>query len=158
SMKLRHLRLRVQTTDGPYGTDISFPDGLVVIWADNSMGKSTCVRSIMVALGMEAALTTSQRDLPLAPAVKSMIEGDAGIHEVIESSVMLEIENRTGERITIERGIRGSRDSHLITVHPGPRLSDPDASPAKAHDFYVGRTGSATRDRGFHQFLAQFLG
>ncbi len=50
-MRLRRLRLHVQTSDGPYGTEIDFPDGLVVVWADNSMGKSTCVRSVLVIIG-----------------------------------------------------------------------------------------------------------
>jgi predicted ATP-binding protein involved in virulence len=54
-MRLRHLRIRIQTSNGPYGTDIPFPDGMVVIWADNSMGKSTCVKSC------QRALKTSQR-------------------------------------------------------------------------------------------------
>jgi hypothetical protein len=70
-MRFRRLTIRLQTTDGPYGATLDFPDGLVVVWADNSMGKSTCVKSILVALGMEAMLTTQQADLPLPPAVKA---------------------------------------------------------------------------------------
>ena len=62
-MKLRRLVIRVQTSDGTYGNDIEFPDGLVVVWADNSMGKSTCVKAILIALGMEAMLTTSRSDV-----------------------------------------------------------------------------------------------
>jgi hypothetical protein len=122
------------------------------------MGKSTCVRSVLVALGLEGTLTTSQTDLPLAPAMKSIIEGDRGINDVIESSVALELENRSGERITVERAIRSSRNVHLITVHPGPRLTLPRSTPARSQDYYVGRPGAATREHGFHQFLAQFLG
>jgi hypothetical protein len=46
-MRFRRLVIRLQTTDGPYGVTLDFPDGLVVVWADNTMGKSTCVKSIL---------------------------------------------------------------------------------------------------------------
>jgi len=59
-MKFRNLQLRIQTTDGPYGARLEFKDGLVVVWADNSMGKSTCVRSMLVALGLEAMRNRSR--------------------------------------------------------------------------------------------------
>ena len=93
-----------------YGTTIDFPDGLVVIRADNTMGKSTCVKSIVVALGLEAMLTTNQTELPLPPAVKQAIDGEDGRHSIIESDVFLELENRKHERITVQRTIKGSRD------------------------------------------------
>ncbi len=40
-----------------------------MVEADNSMGKSTSMRAILVALGLEATLTTSQSELPLTPAL-----------------------------------------------------------------------------------------
>lgn len=155
-MRFRRLTLRVNTSNGIYGTTLDFPDGLVVIWADNSMGKSTCVKSIMVALGMEAMLTTQQTDLPLPPAVKSRLNSDTGEHDVLESEVFLEIENSKGQRIVVQRTIKGSRDKNLITVHSGPILTAPD-SLAKSADFFVNRAGAATRESGFHHFLAGFL-
>jgi len=156
-MRLRRLQLRVQTTGGPYGTLLNFPDGLVVIWADNTMGKSTCVKAILVALGMEAMLTANRSDLPLTPAITSQLADGDRIHRVIESEVFLEIENRSGKRITIQRTIKGERDKDLITVHDGPILTSP-RSPVVSQDFFVNRQGSASRETGFHHFLAQFLG
>ena len=157
-MKFRRLRISLQTTDGPYGTTLDFPDGLVVVWADNSMGKSTCVKSILVALGMEAMLTPSQTDLPLTPAVKAFLENDEKeVHNVLESEVLLEIENDRGQRIVMQRTIKGSRDKNLITVHDGPALTSP-GTPAPATDYVVNRSGAASRAFGFHHFLAEFLG
>ena len=149
--------VRLQTTDGPYGVTLDFPDGLVVVWADNSMGKSTCVKSILVALGMEAMLTTQQADLPLPPAVKARLDSDNGEHDVLESEVFLEIENSKADRIVVQRTFKGSRDKNLITVHEGPILTSPKLS-VTSSDYFVNRPGAATRESGFHFFLSNFLG
>lgn len=156
-MRFRRLQVQARTSDGPYGVSLDFPDGLVVVWADNSMGKSTCVKSIIVALGLEAMLTPNQNDLPLPPALKSRLDSATGEHQVLESEVYLEIENNKGERITVQRTIKGSRDKNLITVHAGPALSSPNETFTE-RDFFVNRAGSASRDSGFHFFLADFLG
>lgn len=155
-MRLRQLRIVVGTTDGTYGTELNFPDGLVVIRAENSMGKSTCARSILVVLGMEAMLTTSQQDLPLTPAMTVKLDGGTGSHPVIESDIWLEIENDRGRRVVIHRTVKGKRDKNLITVHMGPALTAPGEYAYE--DFFVNRGGSATRSAGFHLFLANFLG
>lgn len=155
-MRLRQLQINISTTDGPYGTTVLFPDGLVVFWADNSMGKSTCARAILVALGMEAMLTTSQQELPLPPAMTSKLDGGANEYTVLESEVWIEIENFEGRRITVQRTVKGSRDKNLITLHDGPALTEPGAYPTT--DYFVNRSGGATRPVGFHWFLANFLG
>ena len=156
-MKFRKLQIHIQTPNGPFGASIEFADGLVVVWADNSMGKSTCVRSMLIALGMEAMLTFSQTDLPLPPAVKARLDSDSGEQLVLESEVLLEIENASGQRIVTQRTIKGQRDKNLITVHSGPVLSQPDCV-ATSRDYFVNLKGSATRGHGFHHFLAEFLG
>lgn len=154
-MRLRQLKVNLSTTDGPYGTTLNFPDGLVVIWADNSMGKSTCMRAIVVALGMEAMLTTSRSELPLTPALTTKLERDKKEYVVLESEVFLEIENKHGRRIVVQRTLKGTRDKNLITVHCGPALSEPGSY--ETADYFVNRAGGATRDVGFHRFLADFL-
>lgn len=155
-MRLRHFKLSVQTTGGLYQSQIAFPDGLVVIRADNSRGKSTCFKSILVALGMEALLTTSQTELPLTPAVThELMDGDV-THPVTEASVYLEIENSKGKQITVHRALKGDQNSHLVTVYDGPALSTPGNY--SANDYYVSRPGSATKEAGFHVALARFLG
>lgn len=156
-MKFRKLQLNVQTPEGPFGVSIEFPDGLVVVWADNSMGKSTCVRSILIALGMEAMLTYSKTELPLPPAVTARLDSDQGELPVLESEVWLEIENSSGQRIATQRTIKGQRDKNLITVHNGPVLTQANAT-ATSRDYFVNLQGSATREHGFHFFLTDFLG
>jgi hypothetical protein len=85
------------------------------------MGKSTCLKAILVALGMEAILTTNRNDLPLPPVLKEYVDTEEGRARVLASSVSVEIENRSGERIVIHRTIKGEPDSGLIEVVKGPR-------------------------------------
>jgi hypothetical protein len=119
------------------------------------MGKSTCVRAILVALGLEAMLTTNQSDLPLPPSITYRLDSDTGQHDVIESEVLLEIENQNSERIVVQRMIRGNRDKDLITVHEGAALTSSRTFPSR--DFFVNRAGGASRESGFHHYLARFL-
>ncbi|MEL7263602.1 MAG: hypothetical protein AAFP69_02160, partial [Planctomycetota bacterium] len=155
-MRLRLLRLQVSTVQGNCSASIEFDDGLVIVRADNSLGKSTCFTSILIALGMEAMLTTSQSELPLTPAVLEKLEMADGWQDVIESSVYLEIENAQKDRITTFRQLRGERDKNLIGVWYGPALSDPGEY--EFRDFFVNRAGGATHEAGFHRELARFLG
>lgn len=155
-MRIRHLRIRINTNQGLHGTDISFPDGLVVLWADNSMGKSTCIKSILIALGFEAMLTANQRDLPLPPVMKSELDSESGIATVIESDIFLEVENASGDRIVVHRTVKGTRSKDLITVTHGPAISQP-TRPYRSDDFFVSRPGAASREHGFHRFLTDFL-
>lgn len=155
-MKVRHLRIRINTDIGPHGVDIDFPDGLVILRADNSMGKSTCIQAILVALGLEAMLTTSQRDLPLPHVMKEELFSEGQNVGVLESDIYLEIENRRKERIVIHRTVKGARNKDLVTVTFGPALTT-ETGYYESEDYFVTRQGSATREKGFYRFLAEFL-
>ncbi|WP_269759466.1 hypothetical protein [Variovorax sp. E3] len=105
---------------------------------------------------MEAMLTTVQQELPLTPAMTAKLDGGSQSHAVLESEIWLEIENDAGLRITVQRTVKGARDKNLITVHKGPALTKPGTYPSE--DYFVNRSGGATRAAGFHWFLANFLG
>jgi hypothetical protein len=53
SLRIRRLKLLVVTEKGDFGADIKFPDGLVLLRADNTSGKSTCLKAMIYALGLE---------------------------------------------------------------------------------------------------------
>ncbi len=159
-LKLRHLRLRVQTTGGLFGVDIPFEQGLNVLWADNTKGKSTCVQSIVYALGLERMLS-SQREIPLPYAMtdylRENVDGSEIEHTVQTSTVWLEIENSDKEIITLRRRVKGDVSNKLLSVFEGPVLSVGNTI-SQAKDYFVRDPGSATREAGFHTFLAKFLG
>jgi hypothetical protein len=101
TLRLRHLRLRANTTGGLYGTDMSFGPRLTVIWANNTKGKSTCMQGMLYALGMERMLSP-RREIPLPHAMTSFVETDEKQqHSVLESNVSVELENGAGQIITV---------------------------------------------------------
>jgi hypothetical protein len=158
SLRIRRLELRV-ATDGPqFGATLRFDDGLCVLHAGNSMGKSTCMQAILFALGLEGMLT-SKHAPPFADVMTKTIEDDEGKpHTVLESSVLLEIENGRGDAWTIQRAIRSATvDTKLIHTWLGPQLSAPTSS-FPQRDHYVRMEGAAQRPDGFHFALANFIG
>lgn len=157
TLRVRHLRLRAVTTDGVYGADIPFASGLTVLWADNTKGKSTCMQGMLYALGLERMLSP-RREIPLPHAMTSYLNTDDEQRvEVIESSVSLEIENGDGQVITVNRAVKASTDTRLITVDFGPALSDGKMD-LRQQSFFVLDPGAAQREDGFHHFLEGFLG
>ena len=158
TLRLRHLRMRAQTSRGPYGVDIPFKSGLNVIWADNTKGKSTCMQGMLYALGMEKMLSP-RREVPLPHAMTSFLRNDDESSEtVLESTVSLEIQNGVGTVVTVHRPIKKDLvDNRLITVDFGATLTDPAARP-QSRNFFVLDGGAAQREDGFHHFLEDFLG
>lgn len=157
SLRIRALQLHVKTPAGPYGCYFEFSDGLVVLHAGNTMGKSTCVHSILYALGLEGMLS-SKHDVPLPRAMTHVIsDSDGQQHQVLESHVMLEIENHAGEVLTIQRPVRSSLNTRLVRTWSGPKLTNP-AGVYEQSDRFVRVEGAAQRTDGFHYVLARFLG
>jgi hypothetical protein len=97
TLRLRTLELRVVTGDGVFGRVLRFGEGLTILHADNSAGKSTCLQSIIYALGLEGMFGPSH-DVPLPHAMTDWIEtAQGGRLPVLESQVVLEIENGQGD-------------------------------------------------------------
>jgi hypothetical protein len=154
-LRIRELEVRVSTAGGMYGTRISFPDGLVVLRAENTSGKSLCMQAIIYALGLEGMFGPS-RDVPLQHAVTDYLEADESRVEVGSSEVLLEISNGSQDVMTVRRTIKGERSRDLITVWRGKMLTQPEVV-AAAEEYYVRIGGGATAPSGFHRLLAEFL-
>lgn len=124
-IKLRHLRLRSFTAERAYKADIEFKDGLNIIQAENTSGKSTCLQAIIYALGLERSLGP-QLAIPLPYAMRERIHAaeKAEYEIVLQSFVELEIENEVGEIVVVHRDVVGGKDTKLIRVTLGPTLSD----------------------------------
>lgn len=158
-MKINHVRLRALSRTGTFGADIQLQSGLNVIRADNTSGKSTCLLAIVYALGLERSLGPALRvPLPYAMRERIQVERDgAEYEEVLQSHVMLEIENASGEVMTLRRDIEGGSDSRLVRTWSGSTITGSERS-VNQQDFFLHDPGAATRERGFHAFLRTFLG
>lgn len=153
-LKINRIRILSQTNEGRYGVEIPFSYGLNIIRADNSFGKSTCIQSIVYALGLEGTLGPS-RKTPLKSALTTKLKKEDGTYAfVIETKIYLEISNKNNETITIVRSSEDSKNK-IISVLAG-RIEE--VNTGRFTDYFVRDPGAATRERGFHNFLEKFLG
>jgi hypothetical protein len=155
TLHIRHLKIQISTPAGRFGVDIPFELGLFVLHADNTSGKSTCLNSILYALGLEGMLSPSYA-VPLSHAVTDGLDFNGERHEVLESEVLLEISNGM-DIMTVRRQIKGSQNQSLINVWRGAMLSQTETSYVSS-DYFVRVPGGASRELGFHRLLAEFVG
>lgn len=156
NLKIRRIQFDVQTSRGPTGADLEFPDGLVVIRAENTSGKSSILQGILYGLGLEGMLGPS-RDVPFPHALTDRVEIAGEERAVLESHVRLEAEGADSEVVTIERTIKGEERSELLRTWP-KSIEQLKQDSSGRRDYYVRRAGAAINERGFHHFLEQFIG
>lgn len=155
-LKIMSLRLRATTQNGSVSRKIDFKNGLNLLRADNTSGKSTALQGIIYALGLEGMLSPSHR-VPLPHAMTDQVSINGTVGTVIRSSVELEIANAAGSVITVSRAVVDPvKHQHLISVESGPSLTTSSRYPKT--DYFVRRHGAAQNLAGFHRYLADFLG
>ena len=156
-LKIRAVRLEINTTSGLFGANYRFENGLNIVRGDNSTGKSSLFQSIVYALGFEELLG-GKNEKTMQSVLKDQVEFPKNkFHSVTQSFVYLEIENK--EIVTIRRGVASpSRKAQLVDVYFGALLTGSnEALPSKP--MYIHDKGAASDDiYGYHQFLANFLG
>lgn len=156
-MIIRGVRLRATTNEGEYGFSFNFARALTIVRAKNSSGKSTLFNCLLYGLGMEE-LIGGKNEKVLPYAVKEKIEYEGRRILVTASEVLLEIESRSGEVVTLRRSIRDTvRDQKLIEVFSSAHLTEGQEL-GEARPTYVHDGGGAIRPEGFHRFLESFLG
>ena len=158
-MKVNHVRLRAISRSRIFGADLKFGDGLNVIRADNTSGKSTCLLAILYGLGMERSLGP-HLSVPLPYSMRERIQvnrDSGGYDEVVQSYVMLEVINDRGEVMALRRDIEGGSDRKLVQTWPGSTIADHGPG-RQQRDFFLHDAGAAGRELGFHSFLAEFIG
>lgn len=158
SLRLRALRLQAHTEAGEFGRDLHFGDGLVVLRAENSMGKTTATNSILYALGMEG-LITERHAVPLTAAMTQQLQApDGQMLSVSESVVLLQIENHRGQVATLERyAKRRTGDTRTIRVWDAPRVTAP--TPEDTYRDMLARVqGSGVGHMAVGQWLEEFIG
>jgi len=157
-IRLRYLRLRSFTVSRAFGADILFKAGLNVLQAPNTSGKSTCLQSIIYALGLERSLGP-QLSIPLPYAMREQIHEakDAPYEPVLQSYVELEMENAHGDVVVLHRDVVGGKNTKLIQTWRGPGLTA-GLPRGEQRDYFVLDPGSAVHESGFHAYLVTFLG
>ena len=156
-LHINALKLEINTTNGLYGTTIPFRNGLNIIRANNTSGKSTIFQSIAYALGFEE-LIGGKNEKTMQSVLKDAVVDEEHNYKVIQSAVLLEIYNGK-ETVTIRRSVvNEKRKSQLIDVFLGGTISNPGENyPMK--QMYVHDKGAATDETyGYHAFLEEYIG
>lgn len=158
-LRINRLRIEINTSNGVYGIDESFQDGLNFISSlENTCGKSSILAAIYYCLGFEQIIGGAGGigSKVLTSVFKSNIEDAGKSYMVTESGAYLEISNGNETR-TVYRNIKSeSKDNHLITVYYGAYDLIGDHN-TLSEDYYVNLPNSATSEKGFHTFLEEFL-
>ncbi|MCX5228989.1 hypothetical protein [Streptomyces sp. NBC_00233] len=156
-LRIEAVSINSVTTGGVVKFSTRFGQGLTVIRAQNSSGKTLLLNSMMYALGLEGTLKPGKQGV-LTTALTRSVRVNGTERPVNQSWIDLEVSNGT-KFITVRRypvppeGIKAD----LITVWEGPLLSDPPVETPEPRYYYVGRGGTAQNEAGFHHFLAKFL-
>ena len=156
-LKINAIKIRIVTADGLYGFEQSFQNGLNIIRGNNSSGKSSLFQAILYALGLEELLG-GKNEKTMQSVLKDQVEfPDSNFHEVLQSEVFLEIENKN--IITIRRSIISPTESpKLVNIYYGNLLTGNNRY-LKKQSMYIHDKGGATDiTYGFHFFLSEFLG
>ncbi|WP_432329334.1 ATP-binding protein [Mucilaginibacter sp. P25] len=155
-LKIKAVKLEVNTTSGLYGAQFQFDNGLNIIRGDNSSGKSSLFQSIIYALGFEELLG-GKNEKTMQSALKDQVEFPKDkFHQIVQSYVYLEIENES--IITIRRGVTTpGRKSQLVDVYDGALITGENKA-LNSRPMFIHDKGGATDDiYGFHLYLAEFL-
>lgn len=155
-LKIRALKIEVNTTSGLFGAEYQFSNGLNIIRGDNTTGKSSLFQTIIYGLGFEELLG-GKNEKTMQSVLKDQVEYPREKrHTIIQSFVYLEIENK--EVITVKRSVTSpTRKAQLIDVYKGALLTGEDKA-IESQQMYVHDSGAASDELyGFHMFLAEFL-
>jgi len=145
------VEISANTNGGVFSEKITFEEGLNIIRAENSSGKSTCINSLAYGLGLEAILGPGRK----RPFPKSLYEEiydnkvDKKPYWVSSSSVCMVVRNSENQVAKLTRDILG-KDKKIVVKTTGIDS-----------DYFLGSSGevgSAKSERGFHNWLAEFIG
>ncbi len=155
-LKINNVKIEVNTNNGLFGTFHKFEFGLNIVRGNNTSGKSSLFQAIVYALGFEE-LIGGRFEKTMQSVLKDQVEYPKGeFHSVLQSFVLLEIENANGDILTLRRFVRNpNRKSQLIDVYLGSLLTNDslESRPMFVHD----KGGASDENYGFHLYLEEFL-
>ena len=155
-LKINNIKIDVNTNNGLFGAFHTFTSGLNIVRGNNTSGKSSLFQAIVYALGFEE-LIGGRFEKTMQSVLKDQVEYPKHtFHSVLQSFILLEIENANGDIITIRRFVQNpNRKSQLIDVFFGSLLANEslESRPMFIHD----NGGASDENYGFHLYLEEFL-
>lgn len=157
-IKINGLRINIINRKGLFGNEFTFEKGLNIIRGNNSSGKSTVFQSLLYGLGMEE-LIGGKNTAALQYVLKEKIIIDGEFIPIIESNVLLEIENSKGKIITIQRYILNEKyDARYVRVYEGNLITNTIKTDIDYLEMYLhDKNAAQNQEFGFHAYLEKFL-
>lgn len=159
-LKINKIKFEVNTNSGLYGAKYEFSNGLNIIRANNTSGKSSLFQAITYCLGFEEIIG-GRNEKTMQSVFRDQVEYPKdSFHKVIQSFVYLEIENSENEIVTIKRSVisNSDRKPQLVDVYFGKLIDDSESIIPESKPMYIHDKGGATDEiYGFHLFLENFL-
>lgn len=159
-LKLIAIDINVHTAKGDFGFSTKFEDGLNIIKANNSQGKSTLLSGILYGLGFEEILG-AKNESGLPPSLTSAIENPK-TSETIEiqySTIKIAYSNGLRTATNIRYINHPSKMSKLIEVYTGNVIDSQASTDLDKNDYYIHDPNSAQNELvGYFMYLETFLG
>lgn len=159
-LKINKIKFEVNTDSGLYGANYEFTNGLNIIRANNTSGKSSLFQAITYCLGFEEIIG-GRNEKTMQSVFRDQVEYPKdSFHKVIQSFVYLEIENSKNDIITVKRSVinNSDRKPQLVDVYFGKLIDDTEEILPESKPMYIHDKGGATDEMyGFHLFLENFL-
>ncbi|MDT0295060.1 AAA family ATPase [Mesonia ostreae] len=155
-LKINNIKIDVNTNNGLFGASHTFRSGLNIVRGNNTSGKSSLFQAIVYALGFEE-LIGGRFEKTMQSVLKDQVEFPKHtFHNVLQSLILLEIENTNGDIITIRRFVQNpNRKSQLIDVYFGSLSTNDNL---KSRPMFIHDNGGASDENyGFHLYLEEFL-
>lgn len=164
-LRISAIKVIIHTTSGPFGRTVAFREGLNILRANNTSGKSSLFGALIYGLGFEELLL-GKNEKALQSVFKSVVKEytspgsreSLNEYSVTQSEIYLEISNGK-ETITTKRYVVNEKvKSQAIEVFHGALVtaadSDYNRTPMYVHD----KGGASNVEVGFHKYLESFLG
>ena len=164
-LKIEAIKINIHTNSGLFGRFLSFNNGLNIIRANNTSGKSSLFGAIIYGLGFEELLggrNEKAMQSLFKSVVKEEIESDNEVvlkeSTVTQSEILLQISNGK-KSVTIKRNIiHNSVKPQAVEVYTGSLLTTPDIEFEKQSMYLHDKGGASNLAIGFHMFLEEFIG
>lgn len=158
-----YARKREQDELQRFGRNLEFGEGLSVVAGDNTSGKSSLVKCLYYALGLEQLIEGRQGRVAMDKSVWSRFitrKDDAvEVWSVDNSCVYVQLTNSQGRTVTLRRVIikPGITNEDGLMMIYNKSLSDIKRGES-AKEYFIHTQGNHEANNGFFRFLSEFSG
>ena len=146
-----------------FGRKLQFGQGLSVVAGDNTSGKSSLVKCLYYALGLEQLIDGRQGRKAMDKSVQDYFiakkDGIVEVWDVDNSYVYIQLTNSKGKTVTLRRIITKSgvvNEDGIMMVYNKP-LSDIKKDDKK-FEYFIHTAGNHEANNGYFKFLSEFSG